>query len=351
MELSFNKGVICMFYTMNNFIIRGMVSSIPTHKIDNSEYQFVFGEKEVKKQIRVTGIHTRQIVTNGQRGADLCIAAAKNLMKQLLWKSEEVSAVVFVSSYPSYPVYPTSYAIRDVLGLPSTTFAMDVNLACSGFLTGLQVVNGFLESKKEGTKVLLLVADVTSESVDEGEQSNCMLFGDGGAAIGIEKKDNQQIPYVQCSDGNGYRNIFRASEETSFEMNGMEVFNFSISRVTETLKEFIKDCQLSVEQVDYFVSHQAQKFIVDKVCDFSGIPKEKSLISYDKYGNTGCASIPITICEHKQKFTGYQTNVLLAAFGGGYSWSCVYIQLDKDIILDLIESDVIYDKAGRKNGK
>lgn len=322
--------------------IKGIVATIPDNMVVNLDYISTFGEKEVKKQIKVTGVETRCVAKDGQRGADLCIASAEKLIDELKWNKQEIRALIFVTSYPSFSVPSTSFMIQERLGIGNDCIVFDINLACSGYVVGLESISAIMKSFGEGSKGLLLVADVTSESVDVTERATSMLFGDCGSATAVEIEKGNELIYLQKSDGKGYKDIFRKNKHENFQMNGMSIFNFAITDVISTVKEFFKLSEVSVEEIDFFVLHQAQKFIVDKVVDFSEFPKDKCLVSYDKYGNTGCASIPLTLCEHKEKFKTRKSRVFLCAFGAGHSWGCLVTNLDQDTFYYLQKSNEKY---------
>lgn len=327
----------------DNIKIRGVVSTVPDHFVDNMELTQQFDEKLIRKQIKVTGIKRRCVCQEGQRAADLCITSAKKLLNQLNWQGNEISCLVFVSSYPSYRIPSTAFFIQKELGIGEQCLSFDVNLACSGFVAGLQIVAGLLQSREEGSKALLLVADTTSESVSGEDKSTSILFGDAGTATAIEKKSGCAFSFLQKSDGNGYADLMRVDGKHKFVMDGMGIFNFAINEVVDTIKEFFADEEVEKDEIDYYFIHQAQKFIVDKVRAFSDFPEEKVPVTYDRFGNTGCASIPLTMCENKQCFLEKQnTRIFMCAFGAGHSWGCATIDIDKDIYLATCYSNDIY---------
>lgn len=327
----------------NNVKICGIVSAVPDNRIDNMELASEFGEKVVKKQMRVTGIKKRYVAIDGQRAADLCITAGKRLMEQLSWNKEEVECLIFVSSYPSYKVPATAFFIQKELGIDRQCVSFDINLACSGLICGLETVGSLFLGRKEHTKALLFVADTTSESVDDKDKSTSILFGDCGCAVALESCEGYPMKFLQKADGNGYEDLLRVDGNHRFQMDGMGIFNFAISDVVDTIREFFEKIIVSKDDIDVFYLHQAQKFIVDKVRDFSGFPQEKVPITYDNFGNTGCASIPLTMCEHSHmlKKDG-RTKVFFCGFGAGHSWGCAVLDINADIYLETCYSNTKY---------
>lgn len=332
-----------MIGTYNNLKICGVVSAVPNNIVDNMELGSEFGENVVKKQIRVTGIKKRCVTKDGQRAADLCITAGEKLMRQLNWGKDDVEILIFVSSYPSYKVPATAFFIQKELGIGKSCLSFDVNLACSGFLCGLETVGSLFSGRKTNTKALLLVADTTSESVDEGDKSTSVLFGDCGCAIALQSCEGYPMEFIQQADGNGYKDLLRIDGKHRFQMDGMGIFNFAISDVIDTIQEFFEKSSVSREDIDVFYIHQAQKFIVDKVRDFSGFPPEKVPITYNQFGNTGCASIPLTMCKHAELLKKKRTSkVFLCGFGAGHSWGCAVVTVDENIYLETCYSNITY---------
>lgn len=332
--------MICKY---ENIRVRGIVATTPDHFVDNLELAERFDERVIKKQIRVTGIRKRCVALEGQRAADLCITSAKKLIKKLHWQENEISYLIFVSSYPSYRVPSTASFIQKTLGIGSQCLSFDINLACSGFVVGLQTIGGLLQGREEGTKALLLVADMTSESVTGKDKSTSILFGDCGTATAIQKQEGYPFTFLQKSDGSGYEDLIRIDGSHEFKMDGMGIFNFAISDVVDTIQEFMEAPETEKEKIQYYFIHQAQKFIVDKVRDFSGFPKERVPITYDRYGNTGCASIPLTMCENRKWFSqNRRTRVFLCAFGAGHSWGCATQDIDDETYFEICHSNEIY---------
>lgn len=326
-----------------NMKIRGIVSTVPDHVEDNMAYAVGEDEKTIKKQVRVTGIRQRPVCVPGQRGADLCITSAKKLIENISWKPDEISCLLFISSYASYGIPSSAFFIRRELGLSEECLIFDINLACSGFVAGLQTIGGFFEGRREGTKALLLVTDTTSESLSGKDPATRILFGDAGAAIAIEKEEDFPMVFLQKSDGTGYADLLRVDGDHEFIMDGMSVFNFAISDVVDTVQEFLEHPLVEREKISCYFIHQAQKFIVDKVGNFAQIDSDKIPVTYDRYGNTGCVSIPLTMCESSELFSeNDRTRVFMCGFGGGHSWGCATVDIAGDTYFEVCRSNQIY---------
>lgn len=336
-------------YQYDAIRIRGIVSAIPDQVLNNADLAKGEDEKSVLRQIRVTGIKNRVVCRDGQRAADLCIHAAERLMERLGWSGDDVTCLVFVTSYASYRIPSTAFFMKKELGLKDGCLAYDVNLACSGFIVGLQTIGALFEGREEGSRALLLVSDTTSESVDGKDPATRILFGDAGVAIAVEKNNGYPLRFLQMSDGRGYRDIIREDGDHDFIMDGMSVFNFSLGDVVETIKQFLNGIREERIEVDYYYLHQAQKFIVDKVADLSGIGKENVSVTYDRYGNTGCASIPLTMCETSGRFVGSMKTVFACGFGAGHSWGCASMVIAPDTYFEVISSGAIYDDGIRED--
>ena len=164
--------------------------------------------------------------------------------------------------------------------------------------------------------------------------------------MALEKCSGYPMRFLQKSDGNGYADLLRIDGHHNFQMNGMGIFNFAITDVVDTIKEFFEEAGISKADIDAFFLHQAQKFIVDKVRDFSGFPAEKVPITYNNFGNTGCASIPLTMCEHPELFrdeSNEKVKMFFCGFGAGHSWGCGVLDMDSGIYLETCYSSEKYE--------
>lgn len=330
-----------MFGSLSNIKIKGICTVVPKHVVENKNCAHVLSERDLKKQIKVTGIEKRHIVKGDQTSADLCTLAAGQLLERLGWEKDSISVLIYVTQTPDLDRPSTAFVIQKRLGIQKACIVFDINLGCSGYIGGVISIGSIL--KTCGGRGLLLVGDGDSTLVREGTGES-LLMGDAGTATAIElAEDNCTMPYSMYSDGTGYKVLMKEKGQ-GVKMNAPAVFSFAINEVTESLKAFKEKYGLAEDKIDYYVFHQAQKLIVDSIVNICDIPSPKVLFSLKDYGNTIGASIPLTICHNNQLFeTGKKVRLLLCGYGIGLSWGCIYAELDAENIMDILESDDKYE--------
>lgn len=323
---------------INNISIKGISCVVPSRKINNIDFSQVYGDKETLKLIASIGVDTRHVVDAETTTSDLCLYAARQLIKQLDWNEQEIGALIFVSQTPDYQLPATACVLQSKLGLPSTTLAFDINLGCSGYVYGLQVAATLINAGIK--KVLLLVGDTISKTVKPGDRSTELLFGDAGSATALQYEVNNTIYFELGSDGSGWESIVarnqivsdatRGANNAYLEMNGGEVFTFTLKTIPALINNFLHDLNVGADDVDVCVYHQANHFMLKHLSKKSHLKPEQVAISINEYGNTSCASIPLTLCARKQdKY--YKT--LLVGFGVGLSWGAVMCDLSNTLLL------------------
>lgn len=354
-----NKKTIIIF---KNIRIAGISGAVPKKKVNNlKDHKFVSLE-ERKKTVKLTGINEYRKALTGQCTSDLCELAAEKLLKELGIKSSSIDGIIFVTQTPDYILPSTACLLQNNLGCPQTTLAFDVNLGCSGFVYGLYIACSLIQGGSL-KRVLLLVGDTQTKLCYNEDKSAVFLLGDAGTATIIEAfPGSPEIKMKFMTDGSRYDKLivpaggFRlpSSKETRkikkqvdggirsnehIYIDGMEIFNFSIIDVVKTTEEFIEDENIEIEEIDYLVLHQANKFMTDKIAKKLSFPPEKVLYSLNYYGNTSGASIPFTIvhCFSKLKEKGSK-HCLLSGFGVGLSWGVVDIFLEDVCCPPIIEA-------------
>jgi 3-oxoacyl-[acyl-carrier-protein] synthase-3 len=332
--------------TIDGVGIVGISCTVPAKKINNIDLAAYYGEAETNKIISNTGVNTRHISDDSITSADLCYSAAKKLLAKLDWNVDSIGALIFVSQTSEYQLPATSCILQSKLGLPTSTICFDVNLGCSGFVYGLYLASTLAKSGVD--RVLLLVGDTISKLVKPGDRSTEFLFGDAGSATAIESQYGESITFDLGSDGSGYesiiaRNPINASDTTRgmksayLEMNGAEVFTFTLKRIPNLIKSMLENVSVSSTDIDACVYHQANRFMIKHLAKKSGFSLEQVPLSIMDYGNTSGASIPITLCS---KSIPLRLKVLLVGFGVGLSWGAVFCNLSKTILLPISEIDV-----------
>lgn len=330
--------------------IVGISTCVPKNIEENASLSF-FKEGEAEKVMLSTGIERRRIVDFGVTAGDLCTKAAEELITGLGWKKSEIDCLIFVSQTHDYILPSTSCIIQGRLGLPETCCCFDVSYGCSGWVYGLCILSSMLASGVM-RKGLLLVGDTTSSFKSPKDKTARPLFGDAGTATAVQyNKDAEDMFFSLFADGKKYdtiiipdggcRNPFSESSLIEVEveegvirtpmhsvMNGMDVFSFGISKGPEVTLDVLDFAGCSVEEIDLFVFHQANKFMNEKIRKKLKIDESKVPYSMKDFGNTSCATIPLTICtclKNPESVNG--KSMIGTAFGVGLSWASVYTKL------------------------
>jgi 3-oxoacyl-[acyl-carrier-protein] synthase-3 len=269
--------------------------------------------------------------------------------------------LVFVTQTPDYLLPATSYVLHHRLGLPSSCYALDINLGCSGYVYGLWVAASLMQNVKGN--VLLLVGDTISRITAPQDQSVALLFGDAGTATALTPDADAPSMFFELgADGAGFNElIVRAggfrnpcnpdtavrtlregqnirSDQDLF-MNGPEVFTFTLQRVPQLIKAVLHNAGRQIDEIDGFLFHQANRFMLEHLAKRIKLPAEKFAIALENYGNTSSASIPlaITTTQFRARIRESSLRLLLAGFGVGFSWAAVVLNCGPAVCPELVE--------------
>ena len=330
--------------TVNGIRIAGMTAAVPPHKHSYVEDNSLFTEEEGKKLYEGTGVYERRILPKHLCASDMCLASAESLLKDLGWSGDSVDVIIFVSQDEDYPLPATACVMQKRLGLADTAAAFDVSLGCSGFIYGSWLASTLLAAS-DGKRALVLCGDNSTRNLRADDRSTLPLFGDAGAATAFEKsEDASPMHFVTGTDGTGAKHIMvkaggrrvptipgdvdlTAEEEAQLfkdarlHLNGAAVFSFTLKVVPKLISDTLEQAGLEKEDIDHFVMHQANKFILEHLRKKAGIDPEKHLIDMHDFGNTSSASVPLAIC-HKlaEDVSSHSRKMFLAGFGVGWSW-------------------------------
>ncbi|GIP47415.1 3-oxoacyl-ACP synthase [Paenibacillus sp. J53TS2] len=340
--------------------IAGICCALPGEAIAINDLNSSHNEKELKKFTKMTGVQTVYRVQKGQTTSDLCLAAAEKLLADLKWDRSSIDGLVFISQTPDYVLPATSCILQDKLGLSTSSFAFDINLGCSGFVYGTWIVSKLLSPTCR--RVLLLNGDTSSRIISPEDASVSLLFGDAGAATAFEYNENAtKSSFILGTDGSGYNRLIvpggsgrnpRDSQthirkqdhdgvirsKDDLYMNGIEIFNFTLKEVQPLIQSILDVHGWSEEDVDYYILHQANKFLLEQLTRKFGVSKEKVPINIQDYGNTSSASIPLMLVDvlKERNPQDKDLNLVLAGFGVGLSWAAAAINISKTICSDLV---------------
>jgi len=287
-----------------------------------------------------TGIRERRILKEeGQGTSYLAIKAAQNLIEKANLDPKEIDLVIMATATPDMPVAATGVYVATQIGA-TNAFAFDLHAACSSFLYGMSTASAYIASGKY-KKVLLIGADKMSSIIDYTDRATCIIFGDGGGAVLFEPNTEGyglQDEFLR-SDGVGREflkidaggSILPASEETVKNkqhyvfQDGKTVFKYAVSGMADVSEKIMQRNNLTKDDVNWLVAHQANKRIIDATANRMGLDEEKVLINIHKYGNTTSATLPLLLCDFESQLKKGD-NIIFAAFGGGFTWGAIYLK-------------------------
>lgn len=333
-------------------VLKNIHSFLPSGKLTNEELAQEFPEWNVDKIFNKTGIQERRIAGKNECASDLGVAAAKKLFLSGACMVEDIDFLIFCTQSPDYFLPSTACIVQKQLGLSKTCGALDINLGCSGYVYGLSLAKGLIETSL-AKNVLLITSDTYSKYINASDRSVRTIFGDGASAtlITSEELSNDSIgPFVFGTDGDGAnqlivpagglrmpptpftsiekevgKGIFRS--EQNLYMNGSEILNFTLKIVPIVVKQLLLKRKISIEDINYFVFHQANRFILEGLMKKMKIPENKFCINMENHGNTVSSSIPMAMeiaIKHGQIKKG--DTVMLIGFGVGLSWAGTLIK-------------------------
>ena len=344
--------------TFHGVGIKALSACVPPEVIYNKDLGYLIPEEEIEKTINNIGIIERRIAAPDVMASDLCYKAAQQLMADNDIAPESIDVLLFMSQTPDYRIPATSCLLQHRLGLPRETMCFDISLGCSGYLFALSTA--FAYASMEGiNRVLLLDGETFSKIVSRRDKVDWPLYGDAGTATLIEKGDYGDSTFMLYTDGSGedtlkihagMRNpitpescVEREQEDGNIRsdlevyMDGMDVFNFAISKVPKSIKQLLKETEKSVDDVDYLIFHQANRFMMDFFVKKLKMDPDRVPYCIHKYGNTSSASVPLTISsELCGKLDGNHT-MLMSGFGAGLSWGSALMSMHDCKVSPVIE--------------
>ena len=346
------------FLSINNVKISGIAACVPKQTETNENLNM--SAEEIRKLISSTGIKERRIADNSVCTSDLCYHAAEQLIKALNWHKEDIDCLIFVSQTPDYILPATSCLLQHRLGLNQECYTLDISLGCSGWVYGLSAI-GSLISSSGLKKGLLLVGDTPSKICFKEDKSTRPLFGDAAAVTAVEWSSGSNMKFHASTDGEGfnaiiipdggYRNVVNQSSfiheqveegitrnRLQLALDGMDVFSFGTSKAPESVHKLISHFGIEMEKIDYFLFHQANRFMNEKIRKKLKLPEEKVPYSLEQFGNTSSATIPLTmVSELGNVLPNSKKEIIACGFGVGLSWSSVYFEADRILCPPIIE--------------
>ncbi len=303
------------------------------------------------RMTKKTGIYSKHLAGPDEYASDLAYRAAEKLFLQNHINKAEIDFLLYCTQSPDYILPATSCILQDRLGLPITCGSLDFNLGCSGYVYGLSLAKGMVESG-QARNVLLLNSDTYSKYIHPGDRNVKLLFGDAAAATLITRgnKPSTSIgPFVFGTDGQGAQHLMipagglrnpitlnseveKADEQGNIRsdknlyMNGQEILKFALQAVPEAINRLLNVEGTSINDYDFFIFHQANEYMLEMLRRELDIPKEKYSVQLSDVGNTVSATIPIALRREVEKRKIRDGDkVMLLGFGVGYSWTACSI--------------------------
>lgn len=337
-------------WTIKNVTIKGVAMAVPEHVVKTSDYDF-FSQEEADVFDKTVGIKQRHIAPDTMCASDMCQAAAEKLLAELGWERNSIDILVFESVTGDYRTPPTSCLLQDRLSLSEDCFCVDLPMGCCGCMYAITVAGNLLTAGNV-KRALLLVGDTALRMGSMKDKSRVPLFGDGGTAMALEYDETAHDIVVDFHTyGKGYEALmtphggFRhPATPASFEyedfgngivrapihtlINGMNVFSFAISRPPKSIETFFADYHIDRNtDIDYFLIHQANKMIVDRIVKKLKLPVEKVPYNLEEFGNLGGASIPsLMVTRIAERLRTQETTLLMSSFGLGLSWGTMWMR-------------------------
>lgn len=346
-------------WEIKNVALRGVTGTVPAHAVKTADFD-IFTQEEAEIFDDTVGIRNRYIGPEDLCTSDLCFDAAERLISALGWEKESIDVLVFGSVTGDYKTPPTACILQHRLGLPTSTFVLDIPMGCCGSLYAINVA-GNLISAGCVKRALLLVGDTALRMGSLKDKSRVPLFGDSGTAMALEYDPSAADIVIEFNTlGSGYEalitphggfrhpiteasfieedfgnGIIRAPKDTL--INGMDVFSFAISRPPISIKKMMEKYVLTSDNVDYFLIHQANKLIVDRIVKKLKLPLEKVPYDLQEFGNLGGASIPMLMTYNlTDALQNRPLTLLCSSFGLGLTWGTMLLRTKPMAVPELL---------------
>ena len=345
-------------WEIKNVAVRGVTGTVPDHAVKTADFD-IFTPEEAEIFDNTVGIKNRYIGPDDVCTSDLCFDAAERLLSALGWEKDSIDVLVFGSVTGDYKTPPTAGILQHRLGLPISTFVLDIPMGCCGSMYAINVAGNLLSSGNV-KRALLLVGDTALRMGSMKDKSRVPLFGDSGTAMALEYDPTAEDIIIEFNTlGSGYEalitphggfrhpitpesfieedfgnGIIRAPKDTL--INGMDVFSFAISRPPISIKKMMERYNLTTENVDYFLIHQANKLIVDRIVKKLKLPIEKVPYDLQEFGNLGGASVPMLMTYNlADELQRRPLTLLCSSFGLGLTWGTMVLKTQRMIVLEV----------------
>ncbi len=317
--------------------ITGVQGYLPEHILSNEDLSKIVDTSDEWITTR-TGIKERRIMKDGA-SSDMGVEAVKGLLEKTNTSADEIDLVIVATVTPDYPFPSTSNVICDKVGMKNA-WGYDLIAACSGFIYGLATGAQFIETGRY-KKVIVVGVDKMSSIIDYQDRTTCVIFGDGCGAVMLEP-DTEGFgvqDFMLHADGSGRQYLLQPAggsaspatvetvekREHFVHQEGKQVFKFAVTNMADVSAAIMDKNNLTSDDVDWLVPHQANLRIIDATANRMGLAKEKVMINIQKYGNTTAGTLPLCLWDYEKQLKKGD-NIILSAFGGGFTWGAVYLK-------------------------
>lgn len=322
--------------------IKAISYYLPERVVTNEELVKIFPEWSVEKVAQKVGVNSRHLAASDETAGDMAEKAARRLFEEYHIQPESIDFLLLCTQSPDYFLPSTACILQDRLGIPTSAGAFDYNLGCSGCIYGMAIAKGLIAAGI-AKNILLLTAETYNKYLHPEDKSNRSIFGDGAAACLISTEGFAEIQdFVLGTDGKGADNLIvktgaarhmlptgNSQEDDEghiwyddyLYMNGGAIFNFTLDAVPAMIQQLLEKHHLSQDDINYYVFHQANKFMLSTIRKFCVLPKDKFYINMEDVGNTVSSTVLIGLkdCIERQVIKPNDT-VMIAGFGVGLSW-------------------------------
>jgi 3-oxoacyl-[acyl-carrier-protein] synthase-3 len=322
-----------------NAAITAVGGYVPETKLTNFDLEKMVDTNDEWIKSR-TGISQRSILKEpGKASSDMAVKAIEEIIRKKKLDPLSIDCIICATVTPDMVFPSTANLIGDKIGAKNA-FGFDLGAACSGFLFALTTATAFIESGRY-KKIIVVGVDKMSSIIDYTDRATCILFGDGAGAVLVEptesglgvqdsilKSDGSGAPYLHIKAGGSLKpatmETLLAKEHYAFQ-DGQPVFKFAVKGMADVSAELMEKHHLTGDDIAWLVPHQANLRIIDATANRMGLSKEKVMINIEKYGNTTAATIPLCLWDWESKLKKGD-NLILAAFGGGFTWGATWIK-------------------------
>lgn len=343
-------------FSVSNVVMKGVCASVPAGTNFNDDFHFD-NDAEKRLFIKTTGVNERRIAPEHISTGDLMYASAYKLLKDLNWNPKDVDVLITATQSPDYILPALSPILQHKLNMRTNAMCFDLSIGCSGFVYASAVIAQMMHNGNF-KKGILLCGDKSSVMLNKKDKATFPLFGDACAAIAFEYNEKaDDIIFDVNADGSDFESIIIedggtrnpgkypfVTEEirqqcngSSLKLDGLKVFSFSTSKVPQSILNSINKANIALNDVDFFILHQANKLIIETIRKKLKVEEIKFLNSIEKFGNTSSASIPLSLVYQKDKISNKNLKLVFCGFGVGLSWATCIVNVNQLLVSDIIE--------------